>query len=461
MRIKLQIPFKISEILSALDINCTEALNETVEFICTDTRECETHDLFIALQGESRSGADFIGEAIEKGAYAVASVRGDKIFFVEDTRQTLLKLARAYKKKLGNLKYTVGITGSVGKSTTKEFLREILSEKYTVHATEGNYNNHIGVPITVLTAGENTEVLILEMGMNSSGEIAELSTFTSPDLAIITNVGTAHIGRLGSRENIAKAKLEILLGMTGGSTLIIPQNEPLLSVDGAYRVALGTGGADLNLSIISELSERTDAKLIAKERKFSFSVNIVGRHFMKNLSLAIAAAIRLNMSNEDIISGISKISYNNTRQKVLDCGKFLIIDDAYNSSAEAVFAAIDALVKRKCKVHSCLFSDMLELGGYSAILHFDIGKYAAQSGVKKLYAFGEYSSYVRAGASAFGIPESQTVIKSGDETLSDFVARIYDKTEEDEIILAKASHATKMAAVLKMLTERCKKENAR
>ena len=461
MRIKLQIPFKISEILSALDIQAFEKRNEVVEFITTDTRDCEARDLFIALQGEKRSGTDYVPEAIKKGAYVVASVKDENVFYTDDTRLSLLKLARAYKKKLVNLKYTVGVTGSVGKSTTKEFLREILSEKYAVHATEGNLNNHLGVPITILTADENTELLILEMGMNSSGEIAELSSYTNPDVAIITSVGTAHIGRLGSRENIAKAKLEILLGMTVGSPLIIPQDEPLLSVDGAYRVALGTADADLNLSVISETPEKTEAKLFTKDRSFCISVNLRGVHLMKNLSLAIAAGISLKMSDTDIINGVFKISSDNIRQKIVSCGKFLVLDDSYNSSKEAVFAAIDTLIKQQCKIRSCLFSDMLELGEYSAVLHFDIGKYAAQCGVKKLYAFGEYSAYVKAGALAFGIPESCMVIQSEDESLSDFVARIYYKTEEDEIILAKASHATKMGTVLKMLMERCKEENAR
>lgn len=455
MRIKLQIPIKISEICSILDIKRDESKDEYIEFICTDSRLCENGDLFIALLGESYNGADFCDEAIKKGAYVIADKTGENIYTVNETRTTLLKLAEAYKKKLKKLKYTVGVTGSAGKSTTKEFLREILSEKYKVHATIGNYNNHIGMPITILSADKDTELLILEMGMNAAGEIAELSEFAKPDIAIITNIGTAHIGRLGSRENIAKAKLEILFGMKRPYKLIVPYGEPYLSVEGAFTTAINNSCADLNISLLSESESFTSAHVSTEKCEFDFSLYLSGKHIIKDLSSAIAAALMLKLSEAEVIRGISKISNNNIRQKMLDCKNFKVLDDSYNSSPEAAISAIEALSKDTQHIHSALFSDMLELGEYSELLHFELGKCAAQNGFKRLYIFGEYKEYIKAGAIAFGIPESEITVM-GNESLDDFVRRIYEKAEKDEIILAKASHATQMKTVLKMLEERCK-----
>lgn len=460
MRIKLPIPLKIKEILSTLGINEYKSAEESIKFISTDSRVCESGDLFIALRGERYNGCDFCDEAIKRGAYAISDSVGKKIFTVGDTRLTLLKLASIYKQKLSNLKYTVGVTGSVGKTTTKEFLREIISVKYKVHATEGNYNNHIGVPLTVLTAPEDTEVLILEMGMNSKGEIRELSSFTKPDIGIITNVGTAHIGKLGSRENIANAKLEILNGMSDTAGLIIPYGEPFLSVSGAITAAIYDTSADVCISIIKEDGDGTLAHLKAKETEFDFSVKLCGEHLIKNLSLAIAAALKLQLNKNELADGISKITIDNTRQKMIKCGIFSILDDSYNSSTEAVIASLEAFCKDKSKIHTSLFSDMLELGKYSPILHFEIGKCAALCGIKRMYVFGEYSEYIKKGAMAFGIAENDIVIKGEDESLSDFVDRVYEKTENGEIILAKASHATQMKTVIKMLMERYKKNNA-
>ena len=454
VRIKLRIPIKISEICSILDIKANGKKDEYVEFISTDSRMCERGDLFIAIRGERYNGADFCYEAMEKGAYVISEKEENNIFSVNSTRTALLKIAALYKSKLKRLRYTIGITGSVGKSTTKEFLREILSEKYKTHATVGNYNNHIGVPITILTAEEDTEILILEMGMNSKGEISELSRFVKPDIAIITNIGTAHIGRLGSRENIAKAKLEILDGMKIPYKLIVPYGEPLLAIDGTFTSDINNRCANLNITPLSQNEKFTSAHLSTQKYDFDFSIGLGGLHVLKDLSYAISAAILLELSKEDIIRGISKISDNNIRQKILNCGKFTIIDDSYNSSLESAISAIEALPKDSSHIRSALFSDMLELGEYSGLLHFNLGKHAAQNGIKRLYLFGEYKDFIKKGAIAFGIPASE-IITMDNETLEDFANRVYQRAESGEIILAKASHATQMKKVLKMLEERC------
>ena len=454
MKIKLKIPFTKEELLSVLDIEDNALDFKKAEYVCTDSRICNKGDLFIALRGERYNGADFCLDAIEKGAFVVTDTPCEGAFTVNDTHTTLLKLAKAYKKKLTNLKYTVAVTGSVGKSTTKEFLREILKTKYIVHATEGNYNNHIGVPITVLTADTDTEILIIEMGMNSEGEIKELSSFTNPDIAIITNVGTAHIGRLGSREAIAKAKLEILLGMNENGILITPYGEKLLDGFSSVRVGVGCELADVNVRKI--LDSEDDFSVCAFGKNFDISFRHPGEHLIKNLAFAIGTALLLNLDENDIKCGISHISNNNIRQKIIKYPFFSLIDDTYNASLESVIAAFKLLCKEGCATRSALLSDILELGAYAEDIHFKVGQSAAKYGVDKLYLFGKFSEQIKLGAISSGMREDSIVIKADEESLSDFVWRVLENIKKGETVLSKASHNTEMAAVLKMIDERCK-----
>ena len=228
MRIRLDIPLTLGEIAEACSGVCKEELKGTpVEYLSTDTRELCPEDLFVAIKGEKFDGNDYVGKAIELGAIPLSSVETDVGITVTDSSLSLIGLARLYKSKLPNLKKVCGITGSIGKSTTKEFAAIIISEHFSVTKSIGNFNNAVGMCLSILSANKNTEVLILEMGMNAHGEISLLSKTAEPDIAVITSVGTSHIGRLGSREEIARAKLEILDGMKEGK-LIVPADEALL-----------------------------------------------------------------------------------------------------------------------------------------------------------------------------------------------------------------------------------------
>ena len=228
MRIKLGIPLELSEVVEATRGRLNEKCHKSkIKFLSTDTRELEPGDLFVALRGERYDGNDFIKYAKERGAITL----GDDIsadILTKFGNASLLFLASYFKNKLKRLKYTIAITGSVGKTTTKEFTKILLSTQYSVHSTPQNYNNLIGMPLTLLSAPADTEILILEMGMNRLGEISQMSKCAKPDIALITNIGTAHIGNLGSKENISKAKKEIFDGMTDGEK-IIPYGEELLS----------------------------------------------------------------------------------------------------------------------------------------------------------------------------------------------------------------------------------------
>lgn len=459
MRIKLQIPFTTEELCSILDTKNTASGFQKIEYITTDSRICYKGDAFIALSGERYDGRDFCRDAAAKGALCISDTEGDSTLLVENTRRALLKIARAYKNKLPKLKYTVGITGSVGKSTTKEFLREILKSRYTVHATEGNYNNHIGVPITVLSADKDTEVLVLEMGMNAKGEISELSRCVNPDIGIITSIGTAHIGRLNNRAGIVSAKLEILDGMRGGK-LLVPYAEPLLSDVTADRVGINTSMADVCLNISSTEKDTTRGSIMAYGDSFNFTVGVCGEHLMSDLAFAICASLNLNLSKKEITFGINRISANNIRQKVLEYKNFTIIDDSYNASLESLTAAFVGFEKYKDRVRSALLSDVLELGVHADSIHYEIGVSAARCGFDKLYLFGEFAERIKEGAVDSGMREGNIIIKSDAENICEYTGRVFEKIEMREVILAKASHATDMKTVLKMLDERSGDKNA-
>ena len=231
MRIKTEYPLYISSIAHILKANLK--FNTKINAITTDSRECEKDDLFFALSGENFDGVDFIDEAKFKGAYTVSSSKKSD-FTVSNTESALLSVASAYKQ-IVNPKYTIAVTGSVGKTTVKDFVNSLLSEVMKTHKTEKNFNNIIGLSHTLLSAKKGTDALVCELGMNHRGEIDELSRAIHPDISIITNIGTAHIGNLGSQEEIAKAKLEIENGMHGGKT-IIKDDEVLLSEIGRAHV---------------------------------------------------------------------------------------------------------------------------------------------------------------------------------------------------------------------------------
>ena len=247
MRIKLGMPMSLSDISFAVKGKLLYDKNEIITHICTDSREVISKDLFIPLNGPQYNGEDFVDNVIAKNGYALSLYNPRATILVNNSLNSLMNLARFYNEILPYILYRVGITGSVGKTTSKEFLKKIMSVKYKVHANEENLNNEIGLPLTLLSAPKDTEIIIAEMGMNHTGEISRLSKCLSPNIGIITNIGTSHIGNLGSRKAISKAKLEMLDGMKS-KTLLLPSNEPLLSeIEGAYYFSTKNSFSDFHL----------------------------------------------------------------------------------------------------------------------------------------------------------------------------------------------------------------------
>ena len=451
MRIRLNCSLTVKELADALGGSAENIKNREITHIVTDSREAQIHDLFFPLKGENRDGESFVFDAISRGAVAISKKRGNNIITLNDTDDALLKTARLYKSKLSKLKATVAITGSVGKTTTKEFLKIILSEKYRVHATRENENNAVGVPYTVLSAPKECEVLICELGMNHRGEISALSKCIEPNIGVITNIGTAHIGNLGSREEIAKAKLEILDGMKGG-TVIVPNGEPLTrDFNGRKSIALASGVANAKVFI----NEENGGGILFDYQSDVENINglflkIPGRHILSCLSFGIYTSQLLGLSSSDVLSAISKISDNILRQKYIDALDFRIYDDTYNSSPEAVKACVRSIRETSGGRFSVLLGDMLELGDEGQRLHFEIGKFIAENGAMRLFTLGEFSREIADGAMRSGM-SAERIFINGKDAHGTVARSIIENHECGETILFKGSHATELSRVIELI----------
>ena len=453
MRIILDIPLTIKEVSWATGGAVSGYLgSESISAISTDTRELIPGDLFIALCGERYDGNDFCDAAAGMGAFVLCERDFSPAITVKSTADALLRLAKYYKTLLPHLFCTLGITGSCGKTTTKEFLRKMCERKYTVHATEGNHNNTVGLPITILSAKRQTEILICELGTNNKGEIKKLSECLMPDVGIITNIGSAHIGRFGSREAIAKEKSEI--ASSGCSYVICKGDEPLLFniknrvpafVDTDGDFSLTTKQIEINSSVI-------DLNIMGKTIE-DVKTPINAKHLLEALIYSVAFCSLIGFSDEEIVNAISDIKPEDMRHKLIKVSNFYILDDSYNASYESILAAFEQL-KLYNNAKSALIGDVLELGDKSETIHENIGKAAARTGLKNLYLYGENALTVKRGATKAGMPENKIFVNSGVGNTALTTAQILENKEDDEIILFKASHRLNLKKIINELKEK-------
>ncbi len=454
MRIKLAIPLYLNEISAAINTINLYHSNVAIEYLTTDSRKLKPGDLFIPLKGKNHDGESFVGDCLQRGGICLTRQKRDNCILIKNAEEALLSLAHYYKKKLTKLKYTVAITGSVGKTTTKEILKKICSNSYKTHATEDNKNNQLGLPITILSAPCDTELLILEMGMNHSGEISKLSKCSNPDIAIITKIGTAHIGNLGSRENIARAKLEILEGMKDGK-LIIPYDEPLLKrVKNAYT--------------FSVKSNRSDVYIYNNEGNLTIGINGIcintktdfqGIASMECLCAAIASANLLGINPANTKNEISKISSNILRQSYISFDKFTVLADYFNASYESVISSLELLAELKgYKVKSALLGSIYELGDKSKEIHFNIGEYAAKLNLDHLFIISEYAKDIFCGALSGGMSKENIFVNEDIQDTKTTAKQIKTHSLNNEIILFKASHAVDLGRVIVDLQDLDSKE---
>lgn len=446
MRIKLGIKTSLREIAKALGGRLITNENAKISHVTTDTRELESGDLFIALSGERFDGENYVSEAKARRAYTLSKSQEKADIFHPDTRRALLNFAEYYCKNLPIILYRIGITGSVGKTTTKEFLQILLSRRYKCHYSKGNFNNEIGMPMSLLSAPPDTEVIIMEMGMNHPGEIKNLSLCLKPNIALITNIGTAHIGNLGSRESIAKAKLEIAEGLCRGP-LIVPFNEPLLhDAKNRKTFSSSSGEADYYLTDKGDgyVSIFKDKKLCCKT---TFSLD--GEHHKLCLIAAASAAMEVGISPGELANRVRLISTDNTRQNVICLENYHFYADFYNASFESVMALIKVAESKKTERKiSLVLGDILELGDMSEKIHLSIGEAISPLTFHNVFLYGKYCDIIRLGAINNQFP-SERIFTNNDISNPGITAdQIRDKCDEGEIIFMKASRGIRLENIL-------------
>ena len=420
--------------------------------VTTDSRQIPPEALFLPIKGERFDAHDFIGKAIENGAAAVMSHRENEEYpvpalYVENTSQALLDLAGGYRTMCGGK--VVGVTGSVGKTTTKELLYAVLSQGFRAQKTEGNLNNEIGLPLTLMRMTRDTEVLVAEMGMNHFGELSRMTAAAKPNLAVITNIGTSHIEFLGSREGICKAKLEILEGLQEGGAAVLCGDEPLLwdkrESLGVKTVYFGieNPACDVRAEHIMLSDDCVRFTVTAFGRSFPAEIHTAGRHNVYNALAAAAVGAVLGLSDREIADGLA--SFTDLHQSIYRKDGYMIIDACYNASPDSVEASLDVLHELDVTGRRfAVLGGMRELGAYQDEGHLRCGRRAAAC-ADVLYALGDGAEQYRDGAREAGMPDGAIRIFSSHEEMAQ---ALRENARPGDALLFKGSRYWAMEKVL-------------
>lgn len=439
-------------------------LSMTAYGISIDSRTVKKGDAFIALSGERFDGHDFLTAAANAGAVfaVVEHVPNDctiPCIVVDDTRRALGRIAHSYKQFFRPI--SVAVTGSVGKTTTKQFIYSVLDTKYKTNETKGNHNNEVGLPLTLLGLTAVHKALVVEMGMNHKGEISALSKMAEPDISVITGIGTSHIENLGSREAIRDAKMEIIDGMKSGGILILNGDDPLLrdvKAEGICKIYIGIENEDCvynaeNIRIFDE-HMLFDIRLHDGDIMTDVRINVIGRHNIYNALVACVCGILLGVPEEKIRYGLLNFSPAEMRQHIEERDGITVIEDCYNASPESMSAGLDVLchtAKRKGLRPVAVLGDMLELGSVSKEAHFDLGNEAARRGVKQLVTFGKAARDIAEGALAAGMKKEMITIIEDTDDVDRAASEIKAVIKKGDAVLFKASRAMALERVIKLL----------
>jgi UDP-N-acetylmuramoyl-tripeptide--D-alanyl-D-alanine ligase len=428
----------------------------SINGVSIDSRNIAKGNLFVPFKGERSDGHRFVEEALKQGAHAALWQKDVPnpplhlpILIVENTLTALQELARSYRNQL-DVK-VVGITGSNGKTTVKDMVAKLLSLQYKVQKTEGNYNNHIGLPLTVLSLDEDTEIAVLEMGMSSKGEIDFLSTLARPNAAIITNIGESHLQDLGSREGIAEAKLEITHGLQEKGLIVYLGDEPLLQErlqDDKGKALIRTFGRS-NGNDIYPLDIKTDSSGSTFKTNLAeteFKLPVLGIHNILNALCAMLTADYFQIPYAKMNDGFADLKLTNMRMELVDGQNGVkVINDAYNASPTSMRAAIELVSAMPGFSQKILvLGDMLELGEREQEFHYEIGKSVDPQSVDYVFTFGNLGRYIAEGARTV-LSEDRVFSFAEKESL---IAELKKLVTADTLVLVKASRGMRMEEVV-------------
>lgn len=437
------------------------ALDTMIETISTDSREIGENTLFVPIIGEKFDGHDFIEElfsskkiscslTMKKGYEKSALNFETPLILCNDTLSALGKIGKSHRDRFKPV--TIGVTGTNGKTTAKELIYSALASKYKTLKNIKNYNNEIGVPFTLLKLDESYEAAVIEMGMNHKGEIERLSLMVSPDIGIITNIGAGHLEFLGSIENVAFAKSEIVKGMKQGSTLIVNRDTEcfhiIKEIAGEHKIKLFTFGLGAEADIYPESYKlyATKTEVIYSGRLIS--VPLYGKHNLYNILAALSVAKVLDINIADISDSLSRFANVGSRSEIID-KEFTVIDDTYNSnplsSLFALESICDVFPKRRKIV---VLADMKELGESSSVYHVKVGEFAGARKFDLLIFYGEMAKYYEKGALSAGADSRAVKVF---DTKDDIVIFLKSYLKENDIVLIKGSRSMKMEDVVSKL----------
>ena len=446
--------------------------------LITDSRIAEPGNIFLALRGENADGHNFIGGAVRGGATCVIAERvaeetmrvlpdGCAVILVPDTLAALGALGRWYMLRTNP--YVIAVTGSVGKTTTKQMIHAVLASALPAMRTEGNYNNEIGLPLTLMQLTENDRIAVLEAGMSFAGELHRLSHICTPDTVVITNIGTSHIENLGSREGIRDAKLEMLDGMKPGGTVILNGDEPLLTEKKDDILARGftpiyiakeNPCADYlaeNIRMTTQdctfdMRRTADGTVIS-----DLHIPVTGAHNVGNAMAAYLCGISRGMCDADIRRGLDAFENTGMRQKIFDHDGITVIEDCYNASPESMEAALRVLRTLSTEQRGgravAVLGDMKELGTYAPRLHKRVGRFLGELGIDMLITVGELASDIAAGAVIGGMSEEHILSfpDADDAHIPAIANALRARLSENDTVLFKASRAMALERIVNAL----------
>lgn len=470
-------PMTLGEIAAA--VGCTDSYfldnNAKITSISTDSRpQPEDGDrescLFVALRGEVFDGHAYVGVALRnKAQYALVDKKGaeeyckelpaQQLIVCEDTEQGFLDLAGAYRDRYHFR--MVGVTGSVGKTTTKEMIAQVLSAQFETLKTQGNFNNRVGLPKTLLELDETVQAAVIEMGMNHFGEISDLTRRAKPDAAVITNIGVAHIEYLGSREGILKAKMEITEGMTPGSPLILNGDDDMLAtVDCPQFKTIYYGMENKNCQVkgkdVREETAQTRFTILWNGQEFPAVIPTIGKHNVLNALAAFAVGIEFGMQPQTIVDALTGYKPSGMRQRVVQRSGICVVEDCYNAGPDSMKAAIQTFgsmqrLQKKRGRKILVMGDMLELGDYAQQAHYEAGECAGRTDIDIIICVGELCQAAVKGAQEVCSSRQKVLHFDDKEQLTE---KLLSLVQPGDTLWIKGSRGMKLEEVLSRLYER-------
>ena len=426
--------------------------NTVITSVTRDSREGGDGTLFIAFKGERVDGNDFVTSFLEKGSAAIAErdtgYRGEKaVILVKSSLSAIQAFAKYYRYRF-NVP-VVGITGSVGKTSTKEMMYSVLSQHFNTLKTEGNFNNEIGMPLTAFNISPAHEAVIFEMGMSAKGELSALTAIANPEIAVITNIGTAHIGILKSQENILSAKLEILENLKPDGIAVLNADDKFLyGCKGKLNCktvyyGIDNTDADYVAKSIASDNEKSTFTLEIDGKDYDFTVNIVGKHHIYNALAAIISGLHLGIPVDKIQKGVEKAGLIKMRQNIIDIGKIKLIEDCYNASPASMKASMEVLkTLSEGKRSIAVLGDILEQGEFAEECHRTVGRDAGSIAIDVVVTVGNDTKYTADEAKKGGVREVYPFDnnKAAAEFLKGYV-------KDNDVVLFKGSRGMKLEEV--------------